>query len=154
MPVVRLARMIQTSPPAAAPKVVHTEHIGIRVRDMEASLAFYHGTLGLAIAERRTMPSGNEIVFLELGSAGYVELISRAAPGFTPAQPVPGGQAGLQHFAIQVEDLDVWLAHIKAHEVPLTVQPFAFELTAHRCRAFFVADPDGTPVELFERRPK
>jgi catechol 2,3-dioxygenase-like lactoylglutathione lyase family enzyme len=159
-----------------APAIRHTEHIGIRVRDLEASLRFYHDLLGLPIAERRTMPSGTELVFLAIGSAGYVELIGRppgteagpagagaaaAQSASRPADQAGGGNrggagaaAGLHHFAILVDDLDAWIEHIKAQGIPFTVQPFRFELSRERCRAFFIADPDGTPVEIFERRPK
>jgi catechol-2,3-dioxygenase len=67
---------------------------------------------------------------------------------------VPGGQAGLQHFALLVDDLDAWVEYLRAREVPLRGQPFAFEMTQEKCRGLFIADPEGNPVELFERTPK
>ena len=153
---VQAAIMASADQPTAtapqAPAVRQPDHVGILVHDLDAALRFYRDTLGLPLAERVTRPGGTEIVFLRMGSAGYVELIAR--PGLEPAEPRPPRQAGLQHFALQVADLDAWIQHLASRDVPLTVQPFSFEAPSARCRGLFIADPDVTPVELFERTPR
>lgn len=136
-----------------APPIRRADHVGIRVTNLDASIAFYSETLGLPVFEREVLGNGTQLVFLRMGDAGYVELVKLAQPP-RPAQPVPPGQAGLQHFCMAVEDLDDWLAHLKARDVPITMGPNSFELPSARCRAVFFNDPDGTPVELIERTPK
>jgi catechol 2,3-dioxygenase-like lactoylglutathione lyase family enzyme len=138
---------------STAPPVRQTDHVGIRVQNMEAALRFYHQTLGLPLSERKTMESGTELVFLKLGNAGCVELIGRPE-GMRPAEPVPGGRAGLQHFCLEVEDVDAWLEYLAGQQVPITSGPFSFELPSASCRALFITDPDATPVELIERKPR
>jgi catechol-2,3-dioxygenase len=136
-----------------APPVRQTDHVGIRVRDLDAVTHFYSDILGLPIFERASLANGVELVFLEMGSAGYVELI-KLPQDLLPAQPIPAGQAGLQHFALQVEDLDDWVQYFGERHVPLMLEPLEFELPSARCRRLYVADPEGNPVELFERRTK
>jgi catechol 2,3-dioxygenase-like lactoylglutathione lyase family enzyme len=133
-----------------APPVRQADHVGIRVRDLDASIQFYTQVLGLALSERQVVFSGNELVFLKMGDAGFVELIRLASPP-APAQPVPAGQAGLQHFCLEVESLDEWLQHLAALGVKVDAGPVSFAVPSANCRCLFIHDPDGTPVELIER---
>ena len=67
-------------------------------------------------------------------------------PGAPPRPSRPEAQ-GLRHLAFRVVDLDVALAHVRAHGVEHEAIRID-ELTGERF-AFF-ADPDGLPIELVE----
>jgi len=64
------------------PPVLKTEHVGIRVRDLDAALAFYRDLIGLPEFDRVIAGSGNTLVLLEMGEAGYIELIGN--PNYEP----------------------------------------------------------------------
>ena len=132
------------------PRVTQPDHIGVRVRNLDAALAFYRDVLGLPLIERHTLPNGTELVFLAMGSAGWIELVYRA--DFAPAQPVTSDRAGLQHFCLQVDDLDAWIKHFEEKDVPLLIKPFTIPFPSGQARSLFVADPEGNPVELMERK--
>lgn len=131
------------------PPVLKTEHFGIRVRDLDAALAFYRDLLGLPEFDRVVTGSGNTNVLLAMGEAGYVELMGN--PNFEPMRPA-GNHAGLHHLALLVPDLDAWVAYLTARGVAITAGPESMEWPKATAKLCFVADPEGNPVEFFERR--
>ena len=131
------------------PPVLKTEHVGIRVCDLDAALAFYRDLLGLPEFDRVVAESGNTLVLLEMGEAGYIELIGN--PNYEPMRPA-GNHAGIQHLALLVPDLDAWVAYLTAHGVAITAGPSSREWPKASAKNCFVADPEGNPVEFFERR--
>jgi catechol 2,3-dioxygenase-like lactoylglutathione lyase family enzyme len=136
----------ETSPP-----ILQTEHVGIRVRDLEAAVAFYRDLLGLPELDRVVTATGTTLVLLEMGNAGHVELVARS--DFGPRVD-SGNHAGIHHLAMRVPDLDAWVAYLRAKGVTITAGPTTMEWTTATAKLCFVADPEGNPVEFFERRPK
>lgn len=132
------------------PPVIQTEHVGIRVRDLDAALAFYRDLLGLPEFDRIVTATGTTLVLLEMGSAGHIELVHR--PDFDGMRPA-GNHAGINHVALRVPDLEAWVAYLTAHGIALTAGPTTMEWPRATARLCFVADPEGNPVEFFERRP-
>jgi lactoylglutathione lyase len=132
-----------------SPIVRQPDHIGVRVRDLDAALAFYREVLGLPEVERLAMQNGTTLVMLQLGSTGYVELVHRA--DFSAAVPVPANQAGLQHFCLEIDDLEAWVGHLKQHGVSLASGPFDMRWPSGPVRGLFIADPEGNAVELLQR---
>jgi glyoxylase I family protein len=133
---------------ATEPRILHFDHAGITVGDLERSVGFYRDTLGMPEIERTTLANGTTLVFLQMGDAGLVELIHR-----------PGGVSGrhradppaVAHVCLHVDDLDAWLTRLASRNVPLTSGPSALQFPSGRVRLAFFADPDGIPVELYER---
>ena len=112
------------------PLAVH--HVSINVRDVEAALAFYTGTLGLT--QRDDRPDfGFPGAWLDAGGQ-QVHLIQGDAP------PNVG-----QHFAVQVDDLDAVVAELRAGGV--TVSDASPVGTG---RQAFLQDPSGNTVELHQ----
>ena len=97
------------------PPILQTEHVGIRVRDLDAAVAFYRDLLGLPEFDR---------VLLEMGTAGHVELVAR--PDFDPRADA-GNHAGIHHLAMRVPDLDAWVAYLHAKGVAITAGPTTME---------------------------
>ncbi len=126
--------------------VVCFSHVGITVRDLEASLAFYSSLFGFerlfddAHADWRR-------VGLKIGDV-QLELFS-AFPGRAPdtaLDPYYPMDFGRPKIALTVSDVDATYDRLLA----AGVEPLCpVELTP-RSKFFFISDPDGTPIQLHE----
>ena len=134
--------------PEQEPRILHFDHAGVTVSDMECSVAFYGGILGMPEVERMTLANGTSLVFLQMGEAGLVELIHR--PGGLSNRHAVSSPA-VAHVCLHVNDLDAWLSRLASHNVPLTSGPSTVQFPSGKVRLVFFADPDGIPVELYER---
>jgi lactoylglutathione lyase len=124
-------------------KVTKLLHTRMRVSDMEQTIAFYTGVLGLEVLERKTSPRGSHLAFLQVpNSDELIELTS-----FPPSGPVKV-QEDLVHLAFQVESLDETIASLTANGVKITDGPTQ---TASGSRFLFIDAPDGYEIELIER---
>jgi lactoylglutathione lyase len=115
----------------------------MRVSDMEQTIAFYTGVLGLEVLERKVSPRGSHLAFLKVpNSEELIELTS-----FPPSGPV-NVQEDLVHLAFQVESLDETITSLNAKGVKVTDGPTQ---TSSGSRFIFIDAPDGYEVELIER---
>lgn len=139
--------------------MAHPNHIGLTVRDLAASIAFYCDEVGMDI-ERRYAPTEDEwfreltenpearveAVMLRLGSLRLqlVQYHRGGAEGATDHH-VTGGL----HLCFDVPDLDARHAALRVqgryHVGPIVRR------SPYGGRSFYVHDPDGVPVE-FEQR--
>lgn len=126
------------------------EHIGMTVSQMDRSLDFYCGLLGLRLALRRTT-AGGELAFLDAGG-GMLEM---AAPAQDVARfrDVPNSEAGLRHLTFAYDDVDAMIEQLEASGVEIVERPRRAYNTEMISRVAFVRDPDGILVELIERAP-
>jgi glyoxylase I family protein len=127
-------------------KLNRVHHIAIICSNYEKSKHFYSEVLGLKIVqevyreERRSYK-----LDLEVGNQYQIELFSFPDP---PARASHPEAAGLRHLAFEVDALDEAVFHIK--EFGVVVEPIRIdELTGKRFT--FFTDPDGLPLELYER---
>ena|SRR5690606_40259579 len=113
----------------------------VRVRDIDASLAFYCGGLGLEEVRR----TDNE--------KGRFTLIFLAAPGNHDAQveltwnwdnEVYTGGRNFGHLAYQVEDIYATCAHLQQQGIVINRPPRDGHMA-------FVRSPDGISVELLQK---
>ena len=110
-----------------------------QVSDMEKSLAFYNGILGMPVRERFTAPQdGAEIVMLGEEGSAMLELISRGAPE----------NAG-QGISIGLPFADLEAIGEKLVSAGYTPTPIIAPLPVVKFR--FVNDPDGYQIQLVER---
>jgi lactoylglutathione lyase len=124
-------------------KVTKLLHTRMRVSDMEQTIAFYTGVLGLEVLERKVSPRGSHLAFLKApNSEELIELTS-----FPPSGPV-NVQEDLVHLAFQVESLDDTIASLNSKGVKITDGPTQ---TSSGSRFIFIDAPDGYEVELIER---
>jgi catechol 2,3-dioxygenase len=116
-------------------------HLVLNVKDVEASTKFYTEILGFEISLQRPDGSGT---FLTCGKIHH-DLALFKAP--EDAAPVTPGGLGLNHFAVQVEDLDALreVYHtLQEHNIPIQ------RTTDHRMtKSVYFHDPDGNRVEFF-----
>jgi lactoylglutathione lyase len=122
------------------------DHIHLFTRDPEATAAFYERMFGAEVV--RSMQQGKPRIDLRLGGANIfildVSQDPKAAPG--PAHPY----RGLDHFGLEVKNIDAVCADLKAKGAvfsrePVTIRPGT--------RIAFVTGPDDASIELLERTP-
>jgi len=121
------------------------EHIGVMVKDIETSIAFYTSVLGLK--HTYTMPHSNGLVKLAfLAYPNSNETVIELVQGYNDALPAEGK---VHHIAFTVENIEDEFARIKALS---HVQLKDEELTTllDGSRYFFFYGPDGELLELFE----
>jgi len=121
------------------------DHIVLSVADVDRSLAFYHGVLGLA-TEREADYRAGRVGFpsVRVDEAFVIDLFPRAAG----AEPLPG--ANLDHFCLvtDAEDLAPLVAHLELHDVPILGAPRARWGAQGLAMSVYVRDPDGNQVEI------
>ena len=114
-------------------------HLVLNVKDLDASTKFYTDVLGFEISLSR--PTGT---FLTCGKIHHDLALFQAPEG---ALPVTEGQLGLNHFAVQVADLD------DLKEVYQELKDSGANLdrnTDHgMTSSIYFFDPDGNRIEFF-----
>ena len=127
-------------------KLKGIHHISIICSDYQRSLDFYTKVLGLeVIAEHYREARQSYKADLALNGQYVVELFSFPSPPPRPSYPEA---AGLRHLAFVVDDIYEATAELERmgidHEAVRTD-----EYTGKHF--FFMQDPDGLPIELYER---
>ncbi|MCE2462387.1 MAG: VOC family protein [Dehalococcoidia bacterium] len=114
-------------------------HLVLNVRDVEASTRFYTEILGFEIAVQRP-----NMTFLTCGKIHHDLALFKASED---SPPVSEGQVGLNHFAVQVEDLDALTEtyqRLKEKGVPVD------NTVDHgMTQSVYFHDPDGIRIEFF-----
>ena len=123
-------------------KLLHTR---MRVSDMDQTVKFYTGVLGLEVMERKTSPRGSHLAFLKVPNSE--ELIELAS--YPPSGPVTV-QEDLVHLAFQVDNLDEAMRDLTAKGVTITDGPTQ---SSSGSRFIFIDAPDGYEIEVIERPP-
>lgn len=120
-------------------------HIAIICSDYRRSLDFYTRVLGLELlAEHYREARQSWKADLTLNGEYVVELFSFPSPPPRPSHPEA---VGLRHLAFEVDDISEAAAELEQmginHEAVRTD-----EYTGRRF--FFLQDPDGLPIEMYE----
>jgi lactoylglutathione lyase len=123
-------------------KLLHTR---MRVSDMDQTVQFYTGVLGLEVMERKTSPRGSHLAFLKVPNSE--ELIELAS--YPPSGPVTV-QEDLVHLAFQVENLDDTMRDLSDKGIKVTDGPTQ---SSSGSRFIFIDAPDGYEIELIEQSP-
>jgi lactoylglutathione lyase len=114
----------------------------IRVLDLEATLEFYTGLIGLREVRRKDIGEEATLVFLTDERGAYQLELTYNRDGRSYAM---GDQFG--HLAFSVDELDPVVAEVERRGLPYRgSRP---ELSS---RYIFVRDPSGYEVEIIERR--
>ena len=121
-------------------------HVALICGDYARSKAFYTELLGLEIiAETYREARDSWKLDLALPGGGQIELFSFPSPPDRPDRPEA---KGLRHLAFSVADVAEVKRRLEAKGE--AVEPIRTdELTGKRFT--FFADPDGLPLELYER---
>ncbi len=118
-------------------------HTMIRVQDLEATLAFYTGFLGLQEVRRKDLGDDCTLVFLTDEAGQYhIELTwNKDGRDYTL-----GDQFG--HLAFHTDDLEAVVQQVEA-------QGWWFRRSkpTNTTKYIFVKDPNGYDIEILESRP-
>lgn len=127
-------------------KLNKIHHIAIICSDYERSKSFYCDVLGLNIIQE-TFRSERQSYKLDLamGDNYVIELFSFPNP---PARPSFPEARGLRHLAFEVDDVVKAKKELKLKGVE--VQEIRIDELTGKQFAFF-NDPDGLPLEIYER---
>jgi lactoylglutathione lyase len=122
------------------------DHIHLFTQNPEATAAFYQRMFDAEII--RSVQQGKPRIDLKLGGANIFILDVSQDPTASagPAHP----HQGLDHFGLEVKEIDAVCADLKAKGAvftrgPVTVRPGT--------RIAFLSGPDGASIELLERTP-
>ena len=116
-------------------KITEIAFTGIPVTDIARARAFYEGILGL----KPTMESAGgawieyDIGTGTLGIGSYGDMWQPSAQGTC--------------VALEVDDVDASIAHLKSHGVTLSMEP----MDSPVCRFGMVCDPDGNKIIIHKR---
>jgi len=125
-------------------------HVSIRASDLDRSIRFYEKHFGMKLASRRPIPQNNaEIAFLEGEGTGF-RLELTWYKGQRRFDQAPYDDRLFDHLAFTVTAIDYLVAGMKREGVTVTDEPF--DLGAGGSRIAFIEDPDGTLIELIEKR--
>lgn len=127
-------------------KLNKVHHIAIICSDYEYSKRFYTEVLGFDIVQE-TFRAARQSWKLDLSLQGMyvIELFSFPDPPPRPSRPEA---LGLRHLAFEVDDVDASVQALHAKQV-ITEPVRVDELTGKRFT--FFTDPDGLPLEIYER---
>lgn len=124
-------------------------HTMLRVGDLERSVGFYTGLLGMKELRRAEVPAGKyTLVFL-----GYGDEASHTVLELTYNWGVEAYEIGTAfgHLALGVPDIYATADRLRAAGAKISREPgpvkFGTTVIA------FIEDPDGYKIELIERKP-
>jgi catechol 2,3-dioxygenase-like lactoylglutathione lyase family enzyme len=118
-------------------------HVALRVRDIQRSLDFYTGILGMRV-EWNPDPDN---AYLTSGSDNL------ALHSIKDCAPAAADAAGLDHIGFIVsrpEEVDGWADRLEARGIELAQKP-----KTHRdgARSLYVRDPDGILIQILYHPP-
>ena len=134
--------------PALEPGKARFLHTMIRVKDLDKSLAFYTGLLGMKLLRKRDYPTGK----FTLAFVGYGEetdsTVIELTHNWDQAEPYALGSA-FGHLAIGVPDVYQACERLAAAgvKIPRPAGPMAHGGSV----IAFIEDPDGYRIELVQR---
>ena len=121
--------------------ILGIDHVALNVRDLDQSLKFYTGLLGLKISKREDQKPGIEY-FLDCG-ASLVGLIQSKPDGAEHLFKNEGLGANHFSFRIPAEEFDSALEKLKAGGVHVL-----FFKKRDKSWSVYFCDPDGNKLEM------
>jgi len=120
------------------------EHVGVMVRQIEPSAAFYERVLGLELKE--ILPHTNGVIRLAfLGFRNEDETELELVEGYNDSLPAEGK---VHHLAFTVDDIEEEWTRIQGLDVKFVDD--AITTLPNGSRYFFIEGPDGERIELFQ----
>ena len=129
-------------------KITELDHIVLNVGDIDSSLAFYTGILGL---------QGERVEEFRAGKVGFpsVRISAGTIIDLFPtkqSEPANGGKnsGNLNHFCLVVDAADFAgvTEHLAAHKISIREGPVARWGARGRATSVYFLDPDGNEVEI------
>jgi len=133
-------------------KTLKIDHIGIAVNSIENSLKFYEEVLGLKYAGEEVVSAQQvKTAFLTTGDS-EIELLEATEPESPIARFIAKKGEGIQHIALQVEDIEAALRELAAQGVRLIDKTPRLGAGGKRIAFLHPADASGVLLELSEKK--
>jgi len=133
-------------------KTLKIDHIGIAVNSIENSLKFYEGVLGLKCTGEEVVSAQQvKTAFLPTGDS-EIELLEATEPESPIARFIAKKGEGIQHIALQVEDIEAALRELAAQGVRLIDKAPRLGAGGKRIAFLHPADASGVLLELSEKK--
>ncbi len=130
-------------------KITGVHHIDIRTPGFDRSVAFYHETLGLAVASTWSTKDGRAAL-IEIAPGSYIEIFERPVAGYS-------GEPALFHFALRTDDVTGITERVRAAGYKVTVEPLSVAVPASigpmQFELSFVEGPDRESIEFMTSSP-
>jgi lactoylglutathione lyase len=126
-------------------------YTGIRVKDMDESIAFYTDIMGMKLLERsKIVTTKGEVASLNSPGSDQILELNCYAEGSPYAFPYVVGE-GLDHLAFKVDDVKKTVEDMRNRGVTIALEPFVerSENGATGTLAY-IEDPNGIWLELFQ----
>jgi glyoxylase I family protein len=118
----------------------HIDHVGINTHDMEATLQFYCGVLGMQLVRTTRTPDGRRHYTIAIGGGNAFAVFDDAE------LPAPGERQHIHHLALPVatlEEFDTAYQRLKDHGITVT------EIIERGYgKTFYFHDPNGIRLQI------
>jgi methylmalonyl-CoA epimerase len=129
-------------------------HVGILVRDLDATVNRYCSSLGARILESAYLSeSKTDVVVLELGGI-HLELLSSKEPDSKVGLLLRERGEGMHHLSFAVEDIRAELAHLRGQGVGLLDESPRSGLHGRQIAFLAPASTAGVLIELAEENKR
>ncbi len=132
-------------------KTTKLDHIGIAVKDLEKSLAFYEEVLGISCEGKETVEEQKvRVAFLPIGDT-EVELLESTDPEGPIAKFIDKKGEGIQHMAYRVDDIEKAIATMKEKGIRMIDEKPRYGAGGAKIAFCHPKDTNGVLIELSER---
>ena len=122
-------------------------HTAYRVRDLDASLGFYCGILGMREMFRLHRDTGKVwLVYLRVDDSTYVELF----PGGEERVEITPRSCAYMHLCLTVDDIQATVRELSSRGLEVVGEPKQGQDGNWQ---YWVTDPDGNRIELMQMMP-
>jgi len=126
-------------------------HSSIRTSNMDRSIDFYTRIVGLKLLSRREIPQNNaEIAFLQDPERKGAKLELTFYKNQKKFIQADYEDRLFDHLAFEVKDMEKIISIMRRKKLTITDEPFRLSPTGSLIA--FVEDPDGTLIELIEKK--
>ncbi len=120
-------------------QVKQLAHVCIFAHDLEATRRFYRDVLGMDTRFNFLRDGKIFGFYLDCGGRSHVEVFENSEASYSERNQI-------NHFCLEVEDIDAAIAHIRSMGVEATPKKLACDDTYQA----WITDPNGMKIELFE----
>jgi methylmalonyl-CoA/ethylmalonyl-CoA epimerase len=130
-------------------KVKKLNHVAVVVSDIDSSLAFWEGALGIKMEKVEDIPAQKaRVAFLPIGD-GKVELVQPSDPESGIGKFLNERGGGMHHLCLEVDDITGMLAQLKDKGVRL-INETPLEMEGRKLAFIHPKSTGGVLVELYE----
>ncbi len=121
-------------------------HVAVRVKNVERTLDFYVGRLGMCEMMRLDRDGRLWLLYLRITDTQFLEVF----PEGVGERAAERDAVGFNHMCLEVADIDVALRELEAAGVPLIREK---QMGADGNWQAWIEDPDGHRIELMQMMP-